>query len=145
MLRLCSNPLRMLDGNRQGRCDDQSPESAGTALGFGGPCALWLKGLAIQTGYFGSPWLAHSSTALVSCLQAIYDKVARMVEAAGQAGVNVLCLQEAWTMPFAFCTREREWTEFAEPAETGPSTAFLQVAPKPSAYLLDQVCRARCS
>ena len=50
-----------------------------------------------------------------------------MVEAAGQAGVNVLCLQEAWTMPFAFCTREREWTEFAEPAENGPSTAFLQV------------------
>ena len=50
-----------------------------------------------------------------------------MVEAAGQDGVNVLCLQEAWTMPFAFCTREREWTEFAEPAETGPSTAFLQV------------------
>ena len=59
--------------------------------------------------------------------QAIFDKVARMLEAAGQAGVNVLCLQEAWSMPFAFCTREREWTEFSEAAETGPSTAFLQV------------------
>ena len=29
-------------------------------------------------------------------------------------------------MPFAFCTREREWLEFAEPAETGPSTKMLQ-------------------
>ena len=28
--------------------------------------------------------------------------------------------------PFAFCTREREWCEFAEPAETGPSTRLLQ-------------------
>ncbi len=73
-----------------------------------------------------------------SCQQAIYEKVVRMVEAAGQAGVNVLCLQEAWTMPFAFCTREREWTEFAEPAETGPSTAFLQVCTP--AWFLTIVC-----
>jgi beta-ureidopropionase len=29
-------------------------------------------------------------------------------------------------MPFAFCTREREWSEFAESAETGPSTRFCQ-------------------
>lgn len=30
-------------------------------------------------------------------------------------------------MPFAFCTREKEpWCEFAEPAETGPTTSFLQ-------------------
>ena len=28
--------------------------------------------------------------------------------------------QEAWTMPFAFCTREKHpWTQFAESAETG--------------------------
>uniref|UniRef100_A0A8C2Q8G8 Ureidopropionase, beta n=1 Tax=Cyprinus carpio TaxID=7962 RepID=A0A8C2Q8G8_CYPCA len=31
------------------------------------------------------------------------------------SGVNIECFQEAWTMPFAFCTREREpWTEFDE-------------------------------
>jgi len=49
-----------------------------------------------------------------------------MVEAAGKAGVNILCLQEAWTMPFAFCTREKHpWTQFSEPAETGASTLFL--------------------
>ncbi|CAB4320221.1 unnamed protein product [Prunus armeniaca] len=43
----------------------------------------------------------------------------------GAAGVNVLCLQEAWTMPFAFCTREKRWCEFAEPVD-GESTRFLQ-------------------
>ena len=42
-----------------------------------------------------------------------------MIEAAGEMGVNVLCLQEAWTMPFAFCTREKHWNEFAEDVRTG--------------------------
>lgn len=49
-----------------------------------------------------------------------------LVDAAGAAGVNVLCLQEAWHMPFAFCTRERAWSEFAESAEAGPSTRLCQ-------------------
>jgi len=49
-----------------------------------------------------------------------------MIENAGMAGANIVCLQEAWTMPFAFCTREKHpWCEFAESAETGPSTLFL--------------------
>jgi len=34
-------------------------------------------------------------------------------------------IQEAWTMPFAFCTREKRWCEFAEPVD-GESTQFLQ-------------------
>lgn len=34
-------------------------------------------------------------------------------------------IQEAWTMPFAFCTREKSWCEFAEHVN-GESTQFLQ-------------------
>jgi len=53
-------------------------------------------------------------------------RVGGILEAAGKAGVNVVCLQEAWTMPFAFCTREKHpWCQFAESAEDGPSTLFL--------------------
>eukprot|EP00243_Klebsormidium_subtile_P003138 TRINITY_DN16303_c0_g1_i1.p1 TRINITY_DN16303_c0_g1~~TRINITY_DN16303_c0_g1_i1.p1 ORF type:complete len:429 (+),score=69.02 TRINITY_DN16303_c0_g1_i1:49-1287(+) len=58
--------------------------------------------------------------------QAIFNRVKSIVDAAGAASVKILCLQEAWPMPFAFCTREREWSEFAESAETGPSTRFCQ-------------------
>lgn len=29
-------------------------------------------------------------------------------------------------MPFAFCTREREWSEFAEDAFSGPTTRWIQ-------------------
>ena len=49
------------------------------------------------------------------------------VVAAAAAGTNVLCFQEAWTMPFAFCTREKQpWLDFAECAETGRSTQFCK-------------------
>lgn len=58
---------------------------------------------------------------------AIQNKVEKMIDAAGVMGVNVLCLQETWTMPFAFCTREKyPWVEFAESAEQGESTKFIQ-------------------
>ncbi|XP_015956109.1 beta-ureidopropionase [Arachis duranensis] len=57
--------------------------------------------------------------------KAIFDKLRPIIEAAGSSGVNILCLQEAWMMPFAFCTREKRWCEFAEPVD-GESTEFLQ-------------------
>ena len=57
--------------------------------------------------------------------QAIVDRVTDMIDVAGSMGVNVLCLQEAWTMPFAFCTREKQpWLEFAENVD-GPSTQIF--------------------
>lgn len=57
---------------------------------------------------------------------AIHKRVGQLIEAAARGGANVICLQEAWTMPFAFCTRERlPWCELAESAENGPSTKFL--------------------
>uniref|UniRef100_A0A1I8PPI7 Beta-ureidopropionase n=1 Tax=Stomoxys calcitrans TaxID=35570 RepID=A0A1I8PPI7_STOCA len=58
---------------------------------------------------------------------AIWQKVTTMIKAAAAAGVNVVCMQEAWTMPFAFCTREKfPWCDFAEEAEHGPTTKMLQ-------------------
>lgn len=59
-------------------------------------------------------------------INSIHEHVGKILNLAGKSGVNVVCLQEAWTMPFAFCTRERlPWIEFAESAETGATTRFL--------------------
>jgi len=56
----------------------------------------------------------------------LYQRMIPIIEAAALAKVNVLCFQEAWTMPFAFCTREKKkWCEFAESAEEGPTSKFL--------------------
>lgn len=58
---------------------------------------------------------------------AIFNRITEIIDVAADSGVNVLCLQEAWTMPFAFCTREKTpWTEFAESAEDGPSTLLMK-------------------
>jgi len=57
---------------------------------------------------------------------ALHRRIGGIIENAAKSGVNIICLQEAWTMPFAFCTREKHpWTQFAESAETGASTMFL--------------------
>jgi beta-ureidopropionase len=58
---------------------------------------------------------------------AIHKRMDTILKSAALSGVNVVCFQEAWTMPFAFCTREKHpWSEFAESAEDGPSTRFCQ-------------------
>ncbi|RWS21931.1 beta-ureidopropionase-like protein, partial [Leptotrombidium deliense] len=62
--------------------------------------------------------------------KAIHEKVANIVKAAALCNANIICFQECWTMPFAFCTRENlPWREFAESAENGPTTEFcIQLA-----------------
>lgn len=57
---------------------------------------------------------------------ALHSKITKYIDYAATCNVNIICLQEAWTMPFAFCTRERyPWCEFAESAEDGPTTSLL--------------------
>ncbi|WKX93867.1 hypothetical protein Q1695_011269 [Nippostrongylus brasiliensis] len=73
--------------------------------------------------------------------RAIHQKAARMVDAAVLAGANIICFHELWTMPFAFCTRERlPWTQFAESAESGPTTKFLsQIAAKYGVVIVSSI------
>jgi len=60
-------------------------------------------------------------------ISAIHKRCEKMIIAAAHCDVNIVCLQEAWTMPFAFCTREKHpWCEFAESAEDGVTTKFCQ-------------------
>lgn len=71
--------------------------------------------------------VAATDAPILEQMAALHRRVGAIIENAGRAGANIVCLQEAWTMPFAFCTREKHpWTQFAESAETGPSTKFLQ-------------------
>eukprot|EP00922_Rhytidocystis_sp_ex-Travisia-forbesii_P004700 GHVS01006916.1.p1 GENE.GHVS01006916.1~~GHVS01006916.1.p1 ORF type:complete len:419 (+),score=45.64 GHVS01006916.1:75-1331(+) len=59
--------------------------------------------------------------------RAIQSRVEKLIDAAGLMGVQIIGLQETWTMPFAFCTREKDpWMEFAEDAEEGRTTQFIK-------------------
>ncbi|KOB74645.1 putative Aliphatic nitrilase [Operophtera brumata] len=57
---------------------------------------------------------------------AVFNKIEKIIETAASEGVNIICLQETWPMPFFLCTGEKEeWAGFAESASEGPSTKFL--------------------
>jgi len=57
----------------------------------------------------------------------IFEKIGRIIDAAALDNVNILCLQELWTMPYVFCTREKyPWCELAENAQTGAGITFLK-------------------
>lgn len=58
---------------------------------------------------------------------AAHARASQLLAAAGAAGAHAACLQEAWPMPFAFCTRERAWLELAEPLD-GPSVGLARAA-----------------
>ena len=68
----------------------------------------------------------------------IHDRIGEIAQVAGSCGVNILCLQEAFHMPFAFCTREKEWCELAETIVEGPSVKLCQRLA--SAYGMVIVC-----
>lgn len=84
------------------------------------------KPRVVRIGVIQNQIVESTSAPVETQYQAIADRIGEIIDVAGAMGVNVLGLQEAWTMPFAFCTREKQpWLEFAEPID-GPSTQFLQ-------------------
>lgn len=80
----------------------------------------------VKIGVIQNKIVAPTSALYAEQVQAIRSRIQDIADAAGAAGVKILCFQEAWTMPFAFCTREKQWCEFAESAETGDTTKFCQ-------------------
>ncbi|XP_054248913.1 beta-ureidopropionase [Indicator indicator] len=85
-----------------------------------------------------------TDTAVAVQVAALHKRIEEIVEVAALCGVNIVCFQEAWTMPFAFCTREKlPWTEFAESAEDGPTTRFCQeVKTQPSGKTPDSALKS---
>jgi beta-ureidopropionase len=80
----------------------------------------------VRIGLIQNSVVLPTNAPVLDQYKAIEAKIEKLIHIAGASGVNVLCLQEAWTMPFAFCTREKQpWLEFAESAEEGRSTRFL--------------------
>ncbi|GFG29062.1 hypothetical protein Cfor_02092 [Coptotermes formosanus] len=81
----------------------------------------------VRVGLIQTHIVRSTSDPLKEQREAIFDRVAKLVEAAAYCGVNIVCFQELWPYPFAFCTREKQpWCEFAETAEDGPTTQFVQ-------------------
>ncbi|XP_041059483.1 beta-ureidopropionase [Carcharodon carcharias] len=97
------------------------------AFGFEASPEQLRQPRVVRVGLIQNKILLPTDSPVSEQVAAIQKRIGDIVEVAAMCGVNIICLQEAWTMPFAFCTREKlPWTEFAEPAEDGPTTRFCQ-------------------
>ncbi|CAH1103968.1 unnamed protein product [Psylliodes chrysocephalus] len=57
----------------------------------------------------------------------MYTLAMDAVKIAAKGGANIFCFQQAWNMPYAFCSGESmPWSEYAEKAEEGATTRILQ-------------------
>eukprot|EP00472_Partenskyella_glossopodia_P014663 CAMPEP_0197521760 /NCGR_PEP_ID=MMETSP1318-20131121/6994_1 /TAXON_ID=552666 /ORGANISM="Partenskyella glossopodia, Strain RCC365" /LENGTH=433 /DNA_ID=CAMNT_0043073873 /DNA_START=149 /DNA_END=1450 /DNA_ORIENTATION=+ len=80
----------------------------------------------VRIGAIQNKICAPTDAPVVEQRDAIFKRIEEMVEVAALAGANVICLQECWTGPFFFCTREKQpWMEFAESAKSGESFHFV--------------------
>ncbi|KAJ9174971.1 hypothetical protein P3X46_013562 [Hevea brasiliensis] len=95
------------------------------AFCFGADKELLRQPRVVRVGLIQNSIALPTTAPFLDQKRAIFQKLKPMIDAAGSSGVNILCLQEAWMMPFAFCTREKRWCEFAEHVD-GESTQFLQ-------------------
>ncbi|KAK7793874.1 hypothetical protein R5R35_014153 [Gryllus longicercus] len=81
----------------------------------------------VRVGIIQNKIILPTTARLEAQRDKLHELISHIAEAAFHNGVNILCMQEAWPMPFAFCTREKQpWCEFAERAEDGPTTKFIQ-------------------
>lgn len=81
----------------------------------------------VRVGLIQNSIVLPTTEPIAAQRDALLSKIGQIIGVAHLNGVNIICMQEAWNMPFAFCTREKHpWCEFAESAENGPTTVFLQ-------------------
>lgn len=81
----------------------------------------------VRVGLFQHQHPVPTSTSIKETRDATFKLAKEATEVAFKGGVNVFCFQEAWNMPFAFCTREKTpWCEYAESAKDGPTTSYLK-------------------
>ncbi|XP_027233011.2 beta-ureidopropionase [Penaeus vannamei] len=81
----------------------------------------------VRVGVIQNAIVKETTAPIAEQRAALHARISQMTEAAALCGVNIICFQEAWTMPFAFCTREKQpWCEFAENPDNGPTTQLCQ-------------------
>lgn len=81
----------------------------------------------VNIGLIQNQTVLPTTAPILQQREALYQRISSIIEVAALCDVNIVCLQEAWTMPFAFCTREKQpWCEFAESAEDGATIKLMQ-------------------
>ncbi|KAF6041168.1 UPB1 [Bugula neritina] len=81
----------------------------------------------VRVGAIQNQIVLPTDKPIIDQRNALWKRISDIIDVAAMCECNIICLQECWTMPFTFCTREKKpWCEFAESAESGPTTQMLQ-------------------
>lgn len=81
----------------------------------------------VRIGAIQTKFPANTSLPVKEQLRINFERYEQIIKGAHLMGVNVLGLQETWTAPFFFCTRENyPWLEFAESPTQGESVNFIR-------------------
>lgn len=124
---LYGNPCRVLEVPDQVRELSDKENFDFQAYGIDAQSEQTRPKRLVRIGAIQNQIVLPTTDPIVKQRDAIHQRIGKLIHAASLCNVNILCLQEAWHMPFAFCTREKQpWCEFAENAYDGPSTKFLQ-------------------
>ncbi|WCJ18896.1 beta-ureidopropionase [Euphorbia peplus] len=121
----CGKPLQPLPLPDSAKALSSDHDFDLQAFSFGADGELMRQPRVVRVGLIQNATALPTTAPFLDQKRGIFQKLKPVIDAAGFSGVNILCLQEAWMMPFAFCTREKRWCEFAEPVD-GESTQFLQ-------------------
>lgn len=121
----CGKPLELIALPESAKALSSKHDFDLQAFSFDADKELVREPGVVRVGLIQNSVALPTTAPLLDQKRAIFQKLKPIIDSAGASGVNILCLQEAWMMPFAFCTREKRWCEFAEPVD-GESTQFLQ-------------------
>ncbi|XP_031284332.1 beta-ureidopropionase-like [Pistacia vera] len=121
----CGKALKLIDLSKSAKAISSEHDFDLQAFSFEADKELLREPRVVRVGLIQNSVALPTTAHFLDQKRAIFQKVKLIIDTAGTSGVNILCLQEAWMMPFAFCTREKRWCEFAEPIN-GESTQFLQ-------------------
>ncbi len=70
--------------------------------------------------------LSIENSSMMEIKAAAIDKHVKMIEEAGQQGVQILCLQELFYGPYFCAEQDRRWYDLTENIPDGPTTRLMQ-------------------
>ncbi|KAJ6309499.1 hypothetical protein OIU77_015291 [Salix suchowensis] len=121
----CGKPLELIALPEAAKALSSKHDFDLQAFSFDADKELLREPQVVRVGLIQNSLALPTTAPILDQKRAIFQKLKPIIDYTGASGVNILCLQEAWMTPFAFCTREKRWCEFAEPVD-GESTRFLQ-------------------
>ncbi|XP_044487884.1 beta-ureidopropionase [Mangifera indica] len=121
----CGKALKQIDLPKSAKAISSEHDFDLKAFSFEADKELLREPRVVRVGLIQNSIALPTTAHFLDQKRALFQKIKLIIDTAGTSGVKILCLQEAWMMPFAFCTREKRWCEFAEPID-GESMQFLQ-------------------